>query len=170
VVPLFQRWIPCAFLVCAAVGILVFGWWHGPTILTLWGSHGVDVGDLPAVPLLALALAVAVRGLPVRGGPVPALALGALLFLAGIGAEDMGGPLVPAGGGTFDHLTQRTSAYHSEPVNDWSHIALTYDGQKLRLYLNGKGCRAGTRRARSSGLPPRCGWVAATRTESSSAA
>ena len=136
--PLFQRWIPSALLVCAAVGILEFGRWRGPTILTLWGSHGVDIGDLPAVPLLALALAVAVRGLPVRGGPVPALALGALLFLAGIAGEDVGGPLVPAGGGTFDHLTQRTSAQHSEPVNDWSHIALTYDGQKLRLFLNGK--------------------------------
>ena len=69
---------------------------------------------------------------------MPALALGALLFLAGIAGEDVGGPLVPAGGGTFDHLTQRTSAQHSEPVNDWSHIALTYDGQKLRLFLNGK--------------------------------
>src|SRR5215211_772266 len=130
-------------LVGAALAVLLIETWHGPTILSLGGSHGVDAGDLPAIPLLALAAALALRrptGLDVAA---PALALGALLLLAGILTANAGGPLVPAGGGTFDRSIQRTFAHSPEFVNDWSHVALTYDGHRLRLYRNGHQLASG---------------------------
>lgn len=129
--------LQAGFLACAGLGVLLLESWHGPTILSLWGSHGVDAGDLPAIPLAALALAIAVRRRPDRGSLAPALALAALLIVAGIVAEDTGGPLVPDGGGTFGGSTARTSAHNPEPVERWSHVALSYDGHRLRLYVNG---------------------------------
>ena len=39
-------------------GCAVFVWepWHGPIVLSLSGGHGVDAGDLAALPLFALAV------------------------------------------------------------------------------------------------------------------
>ena len=93
---------------CAVVWVQA---WHGPTVLTLSAAHGIDTGDLVAVPFLLLAIAVA-RRRPARGRspdwalPVSAVTLGVLLLLAGMLASQ-GGPLVPSGGGTFDGAIAR---------------------------------------------------------------
>ena len=61
--------------------------------------------------------------------------LGALL-LAGVVDNGVNKPLLPAGGGTFDGATQHADARQADPVNRWSHVAMTYDGTALRLYEN----------------------------------
>jgi hypothetical protein len=48
-----------------------------------------------------------------------------------------GSSLVPAGGGTFGGSTQHADARRAESVGRWSHVALTYDGAALRLYVDG---------------------------------
>jgi hypothetical protein len=44
---------------------------------------------------------------------------------------------VPAGGGTFGSTDVNVRATALLPANSWSHLALTYDGTTLRLYVNG---------------------------------
>jgi concanavalin A-like lectin/glucanase superfamily protein/fibronectin type III domain protein len=48
------------------------------------------------------------------------------------------GALHPAGGGTFDEMGSYITGPAAIPVNAWSHLALTYDGESLRLYANGE--------------------------------
>jgi hypothetical protein len=47
--------------------------------------------------------------------------------------------MVPAGGGIFNGGPGTTRTYGPDPlpVNTWSHLAATYDGASIRLYLNG---------------------------------
>jgi hypothetical protein len=112
-------------------------------VLSLSAGHGIDTGDLLALPLVALAVAVA-RG---QAGervpwswqaPASAITVGALLLLAGVVAKAGGGPLVPSGGGTLDGSIRQTSGTTPLPVDRWSDVAVTYDGAKLRLYVNGR--------------------------------
>ena len=78
-----------------ACAIFLLEPWHGPVVLSLTRSHGIDAGDLPALPLIALAVAVgsvytpAVRadGRGAAGrwvGPASAMVLGALLLAGGV--------------------------------------------------------------------------------------
>src|SRR5215218_1580389 len=70
----------------AIVGAVVWiQLWHGPTLLTLSNTHGLDTGDLLALPFLLLAIAVArVRTDQAQGSgwasPTAALTLGVLLL------------------------------------------------------------------------------------------
>jgi hypothetical protein len=136
-----------ALLLVAACGVLVWEPWHGPTVLSLTAAHGLDTGDLPAVALLAFAIAVLLARErerstgPRRGrwvGPASGAALGVLLLSAGVLTHSGGGSLVPSGGGTFGGSTQHASAHKADPVQRWSHVAVTYDGARLRLYDDGR--------------------------------
>src|SRR4051794_36375517 len=48
-----------ASLAVGACAFLALEPWHGPIVLALSEQHGVDAADLPALPVLALALALA---------------------------------------------------------------------------------------------------------------
>jgi hypothetical protein len=54
-----------------------------------------------------------------------------------LNASNSNGPLLPSGGGTFGGGFQWVSGSNASPVNAWTHVALTYDGSSLRLYVNG---------------------------------
>jgi hypothetical protein len=140
-----RRRLPILVLLGCAGVLLLWGPWHGPVVLSLSGSHGIDTGDLPALLLLALAVGL-VRGAmqgrqwPARRAvPSSAVALGALLILGGLVARytAVREPLLPAGGGTFDGRTVHVDASRALPPHRWSHLAVTYDGAALRLYVNG---------------------------------
>jgi hypothetical protein len=130
----------------AAGAVLMFEPWHGPIVLALSEHHGIDVGDLPAIVLIAAAVALLgrTRGARSEGrswagrhvGAAAVVALGALL-MAGILVPRIGSPLVPAGGGTFGRETQHVDGRRAEPVDRWTHLAVTYDGSTYGLYVNG---------------------------------
>lgn len=134
----------CVVVLVGAAGLVIaLEKWDGPIILSLSSAHGIHAGDLPAVPLVAAAVAVWRRtrrggSVPTWAGPVSALVLGVLLLLAGVNAKAGGGPLVPAGGGTIDGTIQEIAGAHPVSVGRWSDVAVTYDGSDVRLYVNGE--------------------------------
>jgi Concanavalin A-like lectin/glucanases superfamily len=137
--------IGAVLLVAAACWIFLSDPWHGPTLLSLSPSHGIDAGDLPGLALLALALAAArrlTRGSgstgPLRrlAGPASAIVLGGLL-LAALLPDPTPTPLLPAAGGTFRGATLHTDGQQADPLRRWSHLAVTYDGTVLKLFVNG---------------------------------
>jgi concanavalin A-like lectin/glucanase superfamily protein len=144
------RSVAVAFAGAAAV--LAGAWlvaepWHGPIVLNLSSGHGVPLGDLVAVPLIGLALWIGLRTRARPGrdgstwrwaGPVSAAALGLLLLVVGVVDLADHGPLVPAGGGTFDGTVLYVAGPSASPVDAWTHVALTDDGTRLRLYVDGR--------------------------------
>jgi chitodextrinase/glucose/arabinose dehydrogenase len=52
-------------------------------------------------------------------------------------ASGAGAPLAPTGGGTFNGAVDYFAAPTALAVNAWSHVALTWDGSIMRLYING---------------------------------
>jgi hypothetical protein len=81
-----------ALLLVGACAVLLLEPWHGPIVLSLSRRHGIDTGDLPALALLAVAVAVgsvcapAIRanGRPADPWAGPAVVLGALLLVGGV--------------------------------------------------------------------------------------
>jgi hypothetical protein len=140
--------------------------WHGPTILAFTPSHGVDAGDLLAIPFLVLSVAVARRGLArsATGGialTACGLALGVLLLLAGV-IPGQGGPLVPAGGSTLDGTIRQTFAKAAVSPDRWTNVAFVYDGDTERLYVDGSvvATHAARGRVQVSGNPL---WIGGNR-------
>jgi hypothetical protein len=95
----------------AAVFVVSLELWHGPTLLAISPSHGVDTGDLVVAPLIALALVLVRLGVGTGGeseqkarliarllGPLSAVLLGGLLLTAVISRR------VTTGSGPHDEL------------------------------------------------------------------
>ena len=143
-----RAWIAVVTLIGAACGFLLWAPWHGPVILSLSSTHGLDAGDLPTVVLIALAIAIGHANLPNArstasparqrwAGPAAAVVLGALLMVALVDSVRIT-TLLPTGGGTFGGATQHADGPQPDPVDDWSHLAVTFDRRRLRLYVSGR--------------------------------
>jgi hypothetical protein len=89
-----------ALLLVGGCAIFLLEPWHGPVVLSLSRTHGIDTGDLPALALLALAVSAGSEcGPAVRvdetgaaggwAGPASAVVLGGLLLVGGVKLLDV---------------------------------------------------------------------------------
>jgi hypothetical protein len=92
--------IVVALLLAGACAVFLFEPWHGPIVLSLSRSHGIDTGDLPALVLIALAVAIGSayvsaaraegRGAAGRpAGAFSAVVLGALMLAGAVKLTDI---------------------------------------------------------------------------------
>jgi hypothetical protein len=63
--------------------------------------------------------------------------LGVLLLPAAIVDLPHRGSMVPSGGGTIDGELLFVAGRSANPIGVWSYVALTYDGSRLRLFVDG---------------------------------
>lgn len=151
-----SKWLPAVVgglaALGVAVGLLLWEPWHGPIVLSLSTGHGIHAGNLVAVPLAVVAIVLGWRALrhprrerrPVRTtlsrpsiGPASATLLGVVLLISTVSDLTDRGPMVPAGGGTFDASLAFVAGRSASAIGAWSHVALTYDSSTLRLFVNG---------------------------------
>src|SRR5262245_9469235 len=121
--------------------------WHGPILLSLSTGHGISTGDLLVVPFVALAVLIGRRLVPrsrTRArptgrwiGPVSAVGVGAIVLAATATTLVEHGTLVPSGGGTLDGTVLSVAGGSASPVGVWSYVTVTYDGARLRLFVDG---------------------------------
>jgi hypothetical protein len=76
-----------------------------------------------------------------------------------LNASSNAGARRPAGGGTFNGVAVHVGGPTASPVNAWTHLALTYDGTFLRLYVNGNqvATKAATGSIETNSSPLRIG-------------
>jgi Concanavalin A-like lectin/glucanases superfamily len=136
----------------AAAGVIMGEPWDGPVLLSLSTGHGIHAGNLAAIPLVALAFLIGRRrsparcsvGRPIRRalsrrwvGPAAAVVLGVLLLPAAVVDLPHRGSMVPSGGGTIDGAVLFVAGRSASPIGAWSSVAMTYDGSRLRLFVDG---------------------------------
>src|SRR5262245_18555148 len=117
-----------------ACAILYLPAWHGPIVLSLSITHGIDTGDLLAVPFVLLGFTAA-RRVCARHGLTPglwfalaaAVMLGVVLLSGNLFTNEVG-PIATAGGATLGGSIYQAYAKRGLPIGRWTHLALTYDG------------------------------------------
>jgi len=141
-----------AALLIGAAAIVVWEPWHGPIVVSLSSTHGIDAGDVIALPLVVVSVLLwKAAGRPAQchkssvrtnfwrwTGPGAAVLLGGLLIAVATVKADNAGPLLPAGGGTFGRTVDSAGSDESVAVGRWTYLALTYDGSVLTLYADGR--------------------------------